>query len=962
MAALSAVAQTRLPKVVCDSVGASMSRILSGELRGVTTRVTSSSVKGRRVTVNLSESMSWYPFREDNIASIYDTVRTVLPSNLRDAKIEIYAGGRRIEELVPQYYSSGRRDARFAYAKPQPPLVSRAEPLWSPRHGLSGRHIALWASHGLYFDSKDAVWKWQRSPIWTTCEDLLSRELVLHYLVPMLENAGAYVLLPHERDAGLAEMIADNDGDGYTEISGDEKWSAGGIGFARLREIYTDENPFSEGTVRSVRTVAGGRESRAEWQAEIPETNDYAVYVSYSTTDKSADDAQYTVFHAGGRTQFRVNQTMGGGTWVYLGTFRLNKGRNTVVSLSNISRTGGRVVTADAVKIGGGEGNVARAVCSSMRKPGVDYSPETSGFARYAEGARYWLQWAGFDPEIYSMFKGEDDYKDDYTSRAHWVNALAGGSERLRGSSGLKIPVDVAFALHTDAGLRDGETVGTLGIYSTSETRGRFEGKIDRMRSRDLTDIVMTQVTGDIRRSFGLDWTRRGMWDKRYYEPRIPMVPAMILELLSHQNYADMKLALDPAFRFVVCRAVYKGLLRYISSQYGVPYVVQPLPPERFSAAFCDGEAVRLAWSPRHDPSEPTAKPDGYIVYVREGDGDFDGGRLVNGTECRVELKRGVKYDFCVTAVNGGGESFRSETLSAALAENERGRLVVVNGFDRVSAPRFEMCDSAAMFCAGADAGVPYIYDRAFGGEQYECRLSQKGASPERTQLGASYMNCAATKVAGNTFDYPSRHGEAALRAGYSFCSASRAAVECGDVRLGDYPAADLVLGKQRKDEACGGRVQFSLFGADMRRVVEEYLAGGGSLLVSGCHVLSGGDDEDRAFAERVLRCRLAVSPAARSGKVRGVPSEAALSRAVLTYPVSGDEHCYGQESTDSPAPVGGAFVSMRYAENNLPAAVAAVGASRSVVLGFAPEMSENDGVFCKLIESILEFLINKKQ
>ena len=54
----------------------------------------------------------------------------------------------------------------------------------------------------------------------------------------------------------------------------------------------------------------------------------------------------------------------------------------------------------------------------------------------------------------------------------------------------------------------------------------------------------------------------------------------MLLELLSHQNFEDMKYGMDPAFRFDVSRAIYKGKLKYLSSRYGNDYAVQPLPVE----------------------------------------------------------------------------------------------------------------------------------------------------------------------------------------------------------------------------------------------------------------------------------------------------------------------------------------------------------------------------------------------
>ena len=75
----------------------------------------------------------------------------------------------------------------------------------------------------------------------------------------------------------------------------------------------------------------------------------------------SVSDAKYLVFHNGGVTEFKVNQRIGGGTWVYLGTFTFDKGRNDygMVVLSNESKEKG-VVCADAVRFGGGMGNIAR--------------------------------------------------------------------------------------------------------------------------------------------------------------------------------------------------------------------------------------------------------------------------------------------------------------------------------------------------------------------------------------------------------------------------------------------------------------------------------------------------------------------------------------------------------------------------------------------------------------------------
>ena len=138
-----------------------------------------------------------------------------------------------------------------------------------------------------------------------------------------------------------------------------------------------------------VTSIKKGAESTAEWVPQIDETGEYAVYVAYHTVPGSTNAARYTVYHRGGISEFKVNQQMGGGTWIYLGKFAFDKnlGKSQRIVLSNKTGKAGEVVTADAIKIGGGMGNVGR--------------PEISTYPRFTEAARYWMQWAGVPDSIY---------------------------------------------------------------------------------------------------------------------------------------------------------------------------------------------------------------------------------------------------------------------------------------------------------------------------------------------------------------------------------------------------------------------------------------------------------------------------------------------------------------------------------------------------------------------------------
>lgn len=76
--------------------------------------------------------------------------------------------------------------------------------------GLQNRHLSVWASHGRYYDNEKHTWKWQRPNLFCTTEDLFTQTIVIPYLIPMLQNAGAIVFTPRERDWQKHEVIVDN--------------------------------------------------------------------------------------------------------------------------------------------------------------------------------------------------------------------------------------------------------------------------------------------------------------------------------------------------------------------------------------------------------------------------------------------------------------------------------------------------------------------------------------------------------------------------------------------------------------------------------------------------------------------------------------------------------------------------------------------------------------------------------
>jgi hypothetical protein len=844
---------------------------------------------------------------------------------------------------------------------------------------LDGRNIALWQSHGWYYEQSLDRWEWQRARIFQTVEDLYPQSYVLPFLIPMLENAGAYVMTPRERDTSSYELIIDRDGGHtvgtYAEHDGKRHWrNAHGHGFGYTKATLEDgDNPFRSGSARMVKTVTKATEaSKATWTADIPADGVYAVYVSYVSLPESAQAVNYRVHSQAGVQTYTINQTMGGGTWVYLGHFPFRAGhqQKPIVEIDNVSATPG-VVTADAVKIGGGMGNVARRPAVKADNA-VDYEYRLSGYPRFTEGARYWLQWAGAPDSVYTPNGGANDYNDDYRSRGLWVNWLAGGSCRLPKEKGLGIPIDMSFAFHTDAGTtQDNTIIGTLGIYCTDKGNKFADGRT-RYLSHDLTNEVITSIVSDVRAKYEPEWTRRQMWDKSYSEARTPQVPAMLLELLSHQNFADMKYGLDPGFRFTVSRAIYKGIVRYFAGAEGSSAIIQPLPIHSFAIAQKSANEVVLSWLPTVDDLESTATPSKYIIEERIG-GEMAFHRVAEttSTSYTIHIDDGQIHSYRIIACNDGGKSFPSEVLAASLkGAGTHTCVTVVNGFTRVSGPDTFDAGSIAGFYDERDHGVPYIADISYIGSQTEFRRNMPWRDDDAAGFGASRANYETQVVAGNTFDYPYIHGQAIAAAGLPFVSSSLEAFENDTVHT---PAiVDLILGKQKEITVGSGAYgpKYKAFPETLQHRLITLSRNGTDIFVSGAFVATDiwdnprATESDRSFASNTLGYKWRTGQASIEGRAYQVPSQFKCfdsgSCQFLSVP---NNKCYVVESPDSfyPADEHRGATIMRYGENNLIAGTAFdAGTYRTVVIGFPFETITEASARQRLMKQVLQFFSEK--
>lgn len=644
-----------------------------------------------RVELYFSDVLAQIAIREPLVLQweqmVRDTLSQYLNEDYSNITVAIYSRSIPIERFIPNVYR--QKIAQDAKRKTTPykgvPLTQNISKGFYGK-GLSYRHIALWPGHGAYYSAADTAWIWQRPALFGHIEDLNNYEYCYRYLIPMLENAGAVVVSARERAIQEQEFI--------------------------VNDNLLKQAPFTK--IYSPKVAARGV---------------YGVSVRYNATAGNLSNVTYKIHHLGGVSEVRVNQRIGGGMWVYIGEFDLDA--NSTIELIG---KGEGSVTSTGIRIGGGMGDIERG-------------GSVSGAPRWAEAARYSMQYNGVPDRIYAQQTIEDnadkDYVDDYKSRGDWVNWVV--KER-------HIPIDAALAFHTNAGVND-SIFGTLTIHYTEKGRGEYSNGKSKFMGRELADILLSEIVGDIWAKYTPKWTRRSLYDKSYAEISRPDVPAAIVELFSHQNERDVLLGNSPEFRFTAARSIYKGVLKYLSSRYSTPYVVQPLPVHDFMMSVAADTAILLQWKPSTDSLEATAVPISYKVYTRLGDGTFDNGRIVHTPKTTIPiLYDGVQRSYKITAINEGGESFGSQVLSCGFL---KGAAVV----------------SVENECRPLSIAVPYVADLGYVGAQYDFDPMSQFIDNNNPGFGASATDKATIGLDGENFDNTIKKGAQVLKNGNSYVS-----------------------------------------------------------------------------------------------------------------------------------------------------------------------------------------------
>ena len=78
---------------VRNRIGESLTATAKTMLRSGKIRIDSVAIQKKRIELYASENCAYIPFREDNVAAIYDSIRAILPSDFQKKEVVLYTEG-----------------------------------------------------------------------------------------------------------------------------------------------------------------------------------------------------------------------------------------------------------------------------------------------------------------------------------------------------------------------------------------------------------------------------------------------------------------------------------------------------------------------------------------------------------------------------------------------------------------------------------------------------------------------------------------------------------------------------------------------------------------------------------------------------------------------------------------------------------------------------------------------------
>lgn len=645
------------------------------------------------------------------------------------------------------------------HKKLKPPNTSKVQPTGA----LSGKTVWISPGHGWMYFSSLSAYSTQRGNTNGMVEDFASIESVNYYLLKYLYNAGANVWMVRERDNNPNEVIVDNSQAGYSET---------GTWYTTSSTGYTPATGKPDGAAgyRYTWSDPNATTATATWTPNIPESGLYWVSTLYRGGANRVVDCQFQVTHAGGTSNVSINQEVHGLTWVYLGQFYFEAGAGGSVTMLNETTdpTAQQVVIADAMRFGGG----INSSNSGAARPIADCGAPSVGpnnKPRFEESARQYAQY-----QNYPTCRG------DVTMRPFYAEyELSKGTAQEKSNA-------IYVSWHSNASAQ-GTARGTITYaHNTAPTPNSYS----------LQEYVQDNLVNGIIQAWDPNWYDRKYGYANFGEIReLTTMPGCLIETVFHDNATDALQYTTPAFRNIMARGVYKGIVKFFNDRDGSPITMVPEPPTHVYAKNSGNGEITISWNtpPSDNGNGVLGDPaTGYKLYIStHGKGFADGIAVTGNSYTATGLSPNKTYYFRVTATNPGGESFQAATVAARTPAAGVSAIdyLIVDGFDRL--------------------------DRASA-----LRITSSSQLVNLRRLFLEKMN---------SYDYMVEHAKALETCGVSFDGAANEAVIQGTANLGDYPGVNWYLGEESTFE--------NTFDAVEKQSVIAYLNGGGNLIVSGAEI-----------------------------------------------------------------------------------------------------------------------------
>lgn len=760
-----------------------------------------------------------------------------------------------------------------------------------PAGTLSGKAVYLNPGHGWVWRPSYKTFGVQRGFVQNNIEDFSNVDWIQSYLFTYCYNAGADVFSVRELDPNTNMVIVDNDDGndgqkGYFESG--TGWSTSSLkGFANGNIPYTSgQDPFSFGTTRLLTCVTGAPTASATWIPEMPKAGWYNVYVSHAAFTNRSPEAHYRVHHAGGTTDYFLDQRQRRFTWIFIGRYYFEAGINpdtAKVVLFNNSTSTSHYVSADAVRFGGGTGLIYRS---------LDGTGSVSNKPRYDEDARYHVQFSGASTSIYdASSRAETDNQADEADGWYARPAFGRWLKQQAETYGAPAQDSVFVSSHTNAG--GGTGLGTF-VYTGQENTWH-----DRFRN-----FVHAEVLNDLSVGYSATFKNHGTGIKYgTYSENNPsnvsnLMPIFLGEWLFHDSASDMALYHDPKFRMMMARAVYQGIVKFWAAEKGAPAILLPEPPRHLRIEQLSPTSARLSWlAPETDAQNIRGHAaTGYKIYRGTHGRGFPAGISTGSADTQYtvsDLVPGQTTYFYISATNAGGESLPTETLAVKTsADAGAPKLLIVSGFDKLDiATRVQSSWSGDMLYRQI---IPLMNSHDFIVEHARAL---------------------------DAWDYP-----------LAFDSCEHEAVGTAAIGLGNYSAVIWIAGLQAEVSTTDPTNDVSISPAQ-QAALSAYLQGGGKLFLSGACVAW---DLDRAgitsWVDTTLKANY-VSDNANSFVAHG--SEHSIFDGLYNIAFddgSGSTYRVHWPDVIAPAADSGAVVAMQYpaASGGPPDAGAVAGAERS--------------------------------